>query len=90
MKLIKITAIWCMSCIFMNEILKAVEKENGKRYETIDYDYDMDQKEVEPYNVGKILPVYILIDANNSEIARSIGEKSKKELAAFFSSNGGI
>jgi len=90
MKLIKVTAVWCMSCIFMNEILKTVEKENGKLYETIDYDFDMDNKEVAPYSVGNILPVYILIDADNNEIARSIGEKSKKELAGFLSANGGI
>jgi len=74
----------------MNEILKTVEKENRKLYESIDYDYDADKKEIDNYSVGNILPVYILIDADNNEIARSIGEKNKKELTQFLSSHGGI
>ena len=79
-----------MSCIFMNEVLKAIEKDNCKLYETIDYDYDADKKEIECYNAGNILPVYILTDANGGEIARSNGEKSKKELIRFLLSGGGI
>jgi len=90
MKLIKITAIWCMSCILMNEMLKKIENENEKKYETIDYDFDTDADEVKPYDVGTILPVYILVDENGDECARSIGEKNKKELMAFFTSNGGF
>ena len=90
MKLVKITAIWCMSCIFMNEMLKKMEKKNEKQYETIEYDFDADAKEIEPYDVGTILPVYILLDDNGKEIARSIGEKTKKELLKFFTSNGGF
>ena len=90
MKLIKVTAIWCMSCIFMNEMLKKLEGKNEKRYETIEYDFDADAEEVKPYDVGDILPVYILLDGNGDEIARSIGEKSKKELLKFFTSNGGF
>jgi len=90
MKLIKITAIWCMSCILMNEILKKIENKNVKRYETIDYDFDTDTEEIKPYNVGTILPVYILLDDHGNEVARSVGEKNKKELMAFFTSNGGF
>jgi len=90
MKLIKITAIWCMSCILMNEMLKKLENENEKQYETIDYDFDNDVEEITPYNVGTILPVYILLDENGNEVARSVGEKNKKELMKFFTSNGGF
>ena len=90
MKLIKITAIWCMSCIVMNETLKKIEKKNQKQYETIEFDFDSDTEEIESYNVGSILPVYILVDNNENELARSIGEKSKKELMKFLSSNGGL
>lgn len=90
MKLIKITAIWCMSCILMNEILKKIENENTKKYETIDYDYDSDTEAIKPFQVGSILPVYILLDDGGNEIARSIGEKNKKELTKFFLANGGI
>ena len=89
MKLIKINAIWCMSCILMNETLKAVEKEYAINYETITYDYDIDTNEVEGYNVGTILPVYILSD-DEKEIARSVGEQTKEELIKFFSENGAL
>ena len=90
MKLIKITAIWCMSCILMNETLKKIENENEKKYETTDYDFDTDAEEIKPYDVGTILPVYILLNQNGDELARSIGEKNKKELMEFFASNGGL
>ena len=90
MKLVKITAIWCMSCIFMNEMLKKIENKNVKKYETIEYDFDADAEEINKYNVGTILPVYILLDDNGDEIARSIGEKNKKQLLNFFTSNGGF
>jgi len=84
MKLIQISAVWCMSCIVMNEIIKKIDN----NYETILYDYDIDKDEIEKYNVGTVLPVYILITSDGNEIARSIGEKSKKELTEFL--NGGI
>jgi len=90
MKLVKVTAVWCMSCILMNERLKKIEDENATNYDTIDYDFDTDSQELEQYNIGTILPVYILFDSNSNEIARSVGENSKKELNDFFSSNGGI
>ena len=90
MKLVKITAIWCMSCIFMNEMLKKIENKNVKKYETIEYDFDADAKDIKKYHVGTILPVYILLDHNDDEIARSIGEKNKKQLLNFFTSNGGF
>ena len=90
MKLIKVTAIWCMSCIFMNEVLKKLEEKNEKRYNTIEYDFDADAEEIKPYNVGDILPVYILLDNSGAEIDRSIGEKNKKQLLKFFTSNGGF
>lgn len=77
MKIIKITAIWCTSCIIVNNHLDELKKEFD--FQTINYDYDY-SPEVENYNVGKILPVLIFIDENNNEIKRFIGEKNKKEL----------
>ena len=80
MKVVKITASWCMSCIIMNQTLKEVEEKYKPNYETIKLDYDMNKEEIEQYNIGKILPVYIKLDNNNKEIDRLIGEHSKKEL----------
>ncbi len=83
MKLIKITATWCMSCIFMNELLKKIEKENSLNYQIIDLDFDNDNDEIDKYNVGNILPIFIILDNKQKEIRRLTGEKSLKELKKF-------
>ncbi len=90
MKLIKITASWCMSCILMNEILKEIEEEYALNYQTEPYDFDNDAEKIAKYDVGTILPVYILVDESGKELGRSVGEKSKKELIQFFEENGAI
>ena len=89
MKLIKVTASWCMSCIIMNEVLKDIENNYDLNYEVVSYDYDMDQESLSDYNIGKILPVYIKID-NDNEIGRLIGEHSKKEVIDFLVDGGFI
>lgn len=82
MKIIKISAMWCPSCLIMSSLIDEVVSENSN-FELIKYDFDIDQNEVEKYNVGNILPVLIKIDENGNEISRLIGEKSKKELIEF-------
>lgn len=77
MKIIKITAIWCVSCIIMNDIID--ELKNELDLDLIEYDYDLNE-EVKQYDVGKKLPVLIVLDSENKEIKRIIGERSKKEL----------
>lgn len=67
----------------MNELLKDIQYE----YETLDFDYDRNKKEIEKYNIGKTLPVYILLDENDKEINRLIGEKSKKQMIEFLKGN---
>ena len=78
MKIIKISAVWCSSCIIMksrfNEIIK------DKHIEVISLDYDID--EIDMYNVGEILPVFIKLE-NNKEVDRLVGEHSKKEIESF-------
>jgi hypothetical protein len=71
----------------MNEVLKRVEDEYVLNYETIDYDYDIDTEKLEKYNLGTILPIYILMDESDTEIARSIGEKTKDNLEQFLLEN---
>ena len=81
MKLIKIGAIWCPACLVMSsKINKVVEKYN---LELINYDYDIDKEEIKKYDVGNILPELILVDENNNEINRLIGEQSLKTLEEF-------
>ena len=79
MKIIKITAMWCPSCLIMNDIFSSLEE----NISLISYDYDMDEEIIAKYNVGKILPVLIKLDKNDKEISRLIGEHSKKEVEEF-------
>lgn len=75
MKLIRISSMWCTSCI----VTKKSWDEIKQKYEYEEYDYDLDEQIVKQYNVGNILPVIIILN-NGVEINRIIGEKSKKEI----------
>ena len=77
MKLIKFSALWCPSCLIMNTRVNKIVNEYKLEY--IEYDYDVDTNKKEEYKVGDILPV-IILENNNKEVARIIGEKSEKEL----------
>lgn len=81
MKIIKITAMWCPSCLIMNDLITDIVNESS--FELISYDFDIDQDMVEKYNVGTILPVLIKLDDNDNEIKRISGEHSKKEILEF-------
>ena len=78
MKVVRINAMWCPGCLISKSIWKELENEFPKN-EYIDYDYDLDEEEIEKYNVGEILPVVIIFD-KDKEVKRIIGEKTKKEL----------
>ena len=77
MKLIKFSALWCPSCLIMNTRVNKIVNEYKLEY--IEYDYDVDTNKVDEYKVGDILPV-IILENNNKEVVRIIGEKSEKEL----------
>ncbi|HOP65944.1 MAG TPA: thioredoxin family protein [Bacilli bacterium] len=76
MRIIKITSLWCPSCLIVNDILEEVAKE----IEVINLDSDFDKEEVLKYNPGKILPILIFVNKNNKEIARLVGEQSKDKI----------
>lgn len=78
MKVVRINAMWCPGCLISKSIWKELENEFPKN-EYIDYDYDLDEDEIEKYNVGEILPVVIIFDKDR-EVKRIVGEKTKKEL----------
>ena len=78
MKIIRISAIWCSSCIIMKSIFNNCIE--GKGIQVVSLDYDTD--DIEKYNVGDILPVYIKIK-DGKEIDRLIGEHSKMEIERF-------
>lgn len=86
MKIIKIGAMWCPACIIMNKFWNKV-KEEFKNIEFIDYDLDMDEEEIESYQVGNVLPVIIAIN-NGIEKSRLIGERKEEEVLEFIRKNG--
>lgn len=55
MKVIRISAMWCMSCLLMRPRWDKVFSD--KNFEIIDYDYDLDHDQIVKYEVGKIIPV---------------------------------
>ena len=85
MKLIKISSVWCPSCLIMNPRYNELSKNLNINIE--EYDYDMDTEIVSKYKIGDILPVVIVM-INDQELTRIIGEKSKKELNKIFENIG--
>lgn len=79
MKILKFNAVWCSGCLVMKKTIKEI-KELYPEIEFIDYDYDLDEKEVEKWNVGTLIPVMIFFNEEGKEIFRLNGEKSKKEI----------
>ena len=77
MKLIKIGAIWCSGCLVMNKVWNKLIKEYNFSYET--YDIDMDEDEVEKYNVGE--PPLLLRDAARLHRAGHLHEGRKGRQA---------
>ena len=77
MKVIRISAVWCSSCLVMksrfNEVIKDMD------IEVEDLDFDLDQDIVDKYNVDDVLPVYIYKNK------RMQGEHTKDEIRKFLS-----
>ena len=76
MKIVRISAIWCTSCILTNKDFKEIKEEYPEfEYEELDYDTD----DIEAYNAGNTLPV-IIIYKDDKEITRIVEKKKKKEI----------
>ena len=65
--MMKVTALWCSSCLIMNNRWNEILKE--RNIETVSLDYDFD--DIEKYNVGDILPVFIFLK-DDKEIKREL------------------
>lgn len=76
MKLVRISAIWCTSCILTYTDWNNIKNEyKDFEYEEVDFDDPVSEK----YNPGDTLPV-IIVYKDNKEVTRIIGEKRKKEI----------
>lgn len=78
MKAVRITALWCMSCLLMKKRWKRVFSEYPE-IETIDYDYDEDRGKIESHDIGTTLPVVLFIK-DGEEIKRLTGEMSEEKI----------
>ena len=78
MKIIKIGAVWCSSCLIMKSRFNDLIKNMNIEIEELDYD---DASEImDKYGISTdILPIYIREDNSNY----IIGEKTKKEILEF-------
>lgn len=82
MKVIKINSLGCPSCIIMNKVFNKIKEKYTFELEELDYDFD----EIEEYNPGNILPIYIFYK-DNQEITRLCGEHKLEELEKIFEEN---
>ncbi len=82
MKVLKFGAVWCPGCLVMKPRWKEIETENPW-LETRYFEYDESEDEVNKWQVGKSLPVFIFLDKDDKEITRLSGEISKEELLAI-------
>lgn len=79
MKVLKFGAVWCPACLIMKPRWAEIEKENSWS-ESEYFEYDDSSLEVEKYNIGKDIPVFIFLDKDGKELTRLKGEISKKEI----------
>lgn len=75
MKIVKINSLGCPSCIIMNKVFNKIKEKYS--FELIELDYDFD--DIDEYNPGNILPVYIFYN-NDKEIGRLCGEHKEEEF----------
>lgn len=83
MKIVKITSLGCPSCIIMNKAINQIKIEYPD-IEIEEFNYDFD--DVDNYDVGKILPVFIFYK-DGKEIGRLNGEHKKEELVKIIEEN---
>lgn len=86
MQVVKINALWCPGCLVMNKVWQKINK-SYPNLNIINLDYDFDSDEVEKYNIGNKLPVFIFYNNQNKEIHRIVGETSYEELSKFIEGN---
>ncbi len=77
-KIVIVSAVWCHACLTMRKRNKAL-KDKYPEWIWVDLDLDFDEEIVQPLNVGKLIPVYIVYE-NDVEVKRIAGEMSQDAL----------
>lgn len=75
MKIVKINSLGCPSCIIMNKVFNKIKEKYTFELEELDYDFD----DIEQYDVGNILPIYIFYK-DDKEVNRICGEHKIEEI----------
>lgn len=83
MRIIRIGALWCSSCVVTYKEFKKLMKDYPE-FEYQELDYDMD--DISEYRVGTILPEIIIYD--KKEIGRIIGEKKEEDIILYLKEKG--
>lgn len=78
MKIIRIGATWCGSCLSMQKVYSEIE-EMYKDIEFVKLDLDFDMETVKSYNPGNIIPT-LLFFKDGVEIDRLVGDFTKEEI----------
>ncbi len=77
MKIVRVSAIWCPSCIIMRKIYDDIVLKYN--LESVELDYDFDEEKVSKLDVGTKLPV-VIVYKDDQELKRIIGEHKKEEI----------
>ena len=75
MKIVKINSLGCPSCIIMNKVFNKIKEKYTFELEEYDYDFD----DIEKFNPGNILPIYIFYK-DDKETNRICGEHKIEEI----------
>ena len=75
MKIVKINSLGCPSCIIMNKVFNKIKDEY--EFDLVELDYDFD--EIDEYNPGNILPIFIFYK-DDVEVNRLCGEHKLEEF----------
>lgn len=78
MKIVKINSLGCPSCIIMNKVFNQIKEEYSFDLEEYDYDFD----DIDEFDVGNILPVYIFFK-DGKEVNRLCGEHKIEEFRSI-------
>lgn len=83
-KIIKYGAVWCMSCIVMDNVIKQLS--DKYEFDYISYDFDNDKDKFLNFNKSEKLPIIEFVDDNDKVLKKINGEHSKSDIESILTS----